>query len=295
MYLHGFVEPQIHEYDTLSSETRWQESFDCIMANPPFMTPKGGIRPHNKFSITAKRSEVLFVDYIAEHLNPSGRAGIVVPEGIVNTNQNAYKKLRRLLVRDFLVAVVSLPRGIFNPYSNIKTYVLVLDKSFAKKTQDILFLRIDDDGFDLGVQRKPHAFNDIPFAMREFSNYKRAMINGGSFVPQLDSTIILAREAILSNAAACLFAEAYINNQRFASSPDCKWVKLKDIITEARTRVKDRKDVAVLSMTMKHGLIEQAQKFKNDIASKNLCSYKLVKKGQLVIGFPINEGVLAVS
>lgn len=77
MYLHGFANPRIHEYDTLTNEERWDERYDIIMANSPFMTPKGGIRPHNRFSIKAKRSEMLFVDTIAEHLNPNGRAALL--------------------------------------------------------------------------------------------------------------------------------------------------------------------------------------------------------------------------
>ena len=83
MYLHGFAAPHIFEYDTLTSQDRWNDYADVILANPPFMSPKGGIRPHNRFSVQSKRSEVLFVDYIAEHLTPTGRAGIIVPEGII--------------------------------------------------------------------------------------------------------------------------------------------------------------------------------------------------------------------
>ena len=71
MYLHDFVDPHISEYDTLTSEERWNERADVILANPPFMSPKGGIRPHNRFSVQSKRSEVLFVDYMAEHLTPA--------------------------------------------------------------------------------------------------------------------------------------------------------------------------------------------------------------------------------
>ena len=81
MYLHQFKTPQIHQYDTLSDDLNWEDKFDVILANPPFMSPKGGIRPHNKFSIGSSRSEVLFVDYIMSHLRPKGRAGIIVPEG----------------------------------------------------------------------------------------------------------------------------------------------------------------------------------------------------------------------
>ena len=75
MYLHGLVDPHIYEYDTLTSEERWNEFADVILANPPFMSPKGGIRPHNRFSVKSKRSEVLFVDYMAGHLNAGGRGG----------------------------------------------------------------------------------------------------------------------------------------------------------------------------------------------------------------------------
>ena len=89
MYLHGFAAPHIFEYDTLTSEERWNEYADVILANPPFMSPKGGIRPHNRFSVQSKRSEVLFVGYMAEHLTPSGRAGIIVPEGIIFQSQTA--------------------------------------------------------------------------------------------------------------------------------------------------------------------------------------------------------------
>lgn len=116
MYLHRFTKPQISEYDTLSSDEKWDENYDVILANPPFMTPKGGIIPHNRYRVKAKRAEVLFVDYIAEHLNPTGKAAIIVPEGIVFQSATAYKELRKYLVDDgLLYAVISLPAGVFNP------------------------------------------------------------------------------------------------------------------------------------------------------------------------------------
>jgi type I restriction enzyme M protein len=153
LYLHGFSDPHIYEYDTLSSEERWNESYDVILANPPFMSPKGGIRPHNKFSIDSNRSEVLFVDYIAEHLNPKGKAGIIVPEGVIFQSATAYKDLRKMLVENYLYAVVSLPAGVFNPYSGVKTSMLLMDREVAKKRNEILFIKIDNDGYNLGAQR----------------------------------------------------------------------------------------------------------------------------------------------
>ncbi len=162
MYLHGFPEPHIIEYDTLTSDDRWNEYADVILANPPFMSPKGGIRPHNRFSMKSKRSEVLFVDYMAEHLTPAGRAGIIVPEGIIFQSQNAHKQLRKMLIEEYLVAVVSLPAGVFNPYSGVKTSILILDRALAKRTDRIAFFKVENDGFDLGAQRRPIDKNDLP-------------------------------------------------------------------------------------------------------------------------------------
>ena len=154
LYLHGFADPKVEEYDTLTSEEKWTETADVILANPPFMSPKGGIKPHTRFQVQSKRSEVLFVDYMAEHLTPKGRAAIVVPEGIIFQNQSAYVALRKMLVENFLAAVISLPAGVFNPYSGVKTSILILDRAVAKASDHVAFFKIENDGFSLGAQRK---------------------------------------------------------------------------------------------------------------------------------------------
>lgn len=179
LYLHHFPNPHIFEYDTLSSEDRWNDNFDVILANPPFMTPKGGIRPHNRFSVPSTRAEVLFVDYIMEHLTARGKAGIVVPEGIIFQSQNAYKQLRKMMVEEnYLWAVVSLPGGVFNPYSGVKTSILLFDREIAKRTNKILFVKVNNDGFDLGAQRREIDKNDLPVAQQLLLKYKNAILNG---------------------------------------------------------------------------------------------------------------------
>lgn len=179
LYLHGFATPKIYEYDTLTSEDRWGDYFDIILANPPFMTPKGGIRPHKKFAMQANRSEVLFVDYIMEHINPTtGRAGIIVPEGIIFQSATAYKALRKLLVeKNYLFGVVSLPAGIFQPYSGVKTSILLLDKSIAKKSDKLLFVKIENDGYSLGAQRNELSTSDLPAAVDFIQKYISSVRN----------------------------------------------------------------------------------------------------------------------
>uniref|UniRef100_UPI0023EF9398 N-6 DNA methylase n=1 Tax=Metallibacterium scheffleri TaxID=993689 RepID=UPI0023EF9398 len=174
LYLHGFSDPHIVEYDTLTSDERWHEHADVILANPPFMSPKGGIKPHKRFSIQAKRSEVLFVDYMAEHLTPNGRAGIIVPEGIIFQSQTAYTQLRKLLVEQYLVAVVSLPAGVFQPYSGVKTSILILDKSLARQSDSIAFFKVENDGYGLGAQRRAIDKNDLPAAAAALQAFRHA-------------------------------------------------------------------------------------------------------------------------
>jgi type I restriction enzyme M protein len=210
MYLHGFTDPHIFEYDTLTSQDRWNEYADVILANPPFMSPKGGIKPHNRFTVQSKRSEVLFVDYMAEHLTPSGRAAIIVPEGIIFQSQTAYKQLRKMLVEESLVAVVSLPAGVFNPYSGVKTSILILDKALAKQTDKVGFFKIENDGFGLGAQRRTIEKDDLPKARSEIAEYLRRLRVREStedFLPMLG--LVVPKEKIGANGDYNLSGERY--------------------------------------------------------------------------------------
>lgn len=177
MFLHKLTDPQIHEYDTISSYGRWNDKFDVILANPPFMTPKGGIKAHDKFKIQAKKAEVLFCDYILEHLKPGGRAGIVVPEGIItNSSSNDFVDLRHWALKEMgLWAVVSLPAKIFEPYSGSKTSILFIDRNSAKARKEILLLKVENDGYSLNTNRTEIKENDLPEAEEILMRYKNGI------------------------------------------------------------------------------------------------------------------------
>ncbi|EGX6952349.1 N-6 DNA methylase [Aeromonas hydrophila] len=209
LYLHGFTDPHVNEYDTLTSEDRWNEHADIILANPPFMSPKGGIKPHKRFSIQASRSEVLFVDYIHEHLSPNGRAGIIVPEGIIFQSGAAYKALRQLLVQNSLVAVVSLPTGVFQPYSSVKTSILMLDKRLAKQTDKVLFVKINNDGYGLGAQRKAIEQNDLPDAQAALEAF---FGNAGDFQSNHLAHVV-SRDTIAESKEWSLSGDRYLTTQ----------------------------------------------------------------------------------
>ena len=225
LYLHLFPDPKIYEYDTLTSLERWDEIFDCVLTNPPFMSPRGGIQPHNRFSIPSKRSEVLFVDYILEHLAPDGKAGIIVPEGIIFQSQNAHKALRKKLVEEnYLYAVVSLPAGVFQPYSGVKTSILLIDRSLAQRSKEILFVKVEADGFDLGAQRNPFEKNDLPKAL-ELISYFKNNIGKDEFIVDNVLSQVVDKENILQNNDFVLTSERYLINVS-VSNKNWPWVEL---------------------------------------------------------------------
>ncbi len=227
LYLHQFATQQVYEYDTLTKEDRWGDKFDVILANPPFMTPKGGIRPHNKFGIKANKSEVLFVDYFMEHLTLNGRAGFVVPEGIIFQSATAYKGLRKMMIEDnYLYAVVSLPSGVFNPYSGVKTSILFFDRQLAKKTDKILFVDVKNDGFSLGAQRRPIKENDLPSALEAIQAYQKSYDKADLQLP--DNCLLVEKSKIAENGEYNLTASRYKQTPQALNS---KWemVKLGDV------------------------------------------------------------------
>lgn len=232
MYLHGFTTPKIHEYDTLTSLDRWYDNFDVILANPPFMTPKGGINPHTRYHVKAKRAEVLFVDYIAEHLNNGGRAAIIVPEGVVFQSQTAYKNLRRMLVDEgYLYGVISLPSGVFNPYSGVKTSILLIDKTLAKPKDSILFVKLNNDGYDLGAQRRAIKGSEIPDVINVFKDYQKEKDVAET------KNIVVALKSDISKQEYILVGERYVNAVNTINSmyPMIKLGEISNRITKGTT------------------------------------------------------------
>jgi len=297
MYLHGFPEPKIHEYDSLTSEKRWDETFDVILANPPFMTPKGGIVPHKKFSIQAKKAEILFVDYIMEHLNINGKAGIIVPDGIIANSPNAYKKLRQKLVEhNLLYALVSVPAGIFLPYSDVKTTILFIDRDVAKKTKQILFVQVKNEGFDLGSTRRSITENDLPFAVKTINSFKNAVLSGKTFsVPNedFDRANVEVKSEILASPSVSLSGKRY-KKEVFIKSK-YKSVKLGTLTSEFKQKVKDS-IVPVWSVSNTQGFVISSEYFGKQVASEDTKNYKKVLENYFAYNpARINVGSIALN
>jgi type I restriction enzyme M protein len=297
LYLHGFSDPKIFEYDTLSSDKRWDETFDVVLANPPFMTPKGGISPHKRFSIQAKKAEILFIDYMLEHLNINGKSGIVVPDGIVANSPNAYKKLREKLIKDnFLYAVVSIPAGVFLPYSDVKTTILFIDRHIAKQTDKILFVQVKNDGFDLGSTRRKIKENDLPFAIETIQKFRKSILSKQAFEisnNDFDNANIEYKDEILKSPSISLSGKRYKKETFIKSSYQS--VKLGTLISEYKQKIKED-DIAVWSVSNTQGFVISSDYFGKKVASEDTKNYKKVLENYFAYNpARINVGSIALN
>jgi type I restriction enzyme M protein len=125
------------------------DGYHVILANPPFSGRVDKDRIVDDVKIgTSTATELLFLKYMMDSLRPGGRCGVIVPEGVLFGSTSAHKELRRQLIENNRVeAVLSLPSGVFQPYSGVKTSVLFFKKGGT--TEQVMFLHADNDGYKL--------------------------------------------------------------------------------------------------------------------------------------------------
>ncbi len=211
LFLNKFKTPQIFEYDSISSKEKWNEFYDIILANPPFFTPKTGIKPHNLFSVSSKKTEVTFLSYIVEHLKPNGRAGVIIPNGVLENVKRSgkyYYQIRKLILESGLYSIVSLPEGVFGRYSpTTSTSILFFDKKIS--ANNILRIEVENDGFNLGTQRYPINDNDLPEVENILKAYKRDLKSPQKTHLKFQ---LISKEAIFEDEEISLDLRKYVNN-----------------------------------------------------------------------------------
>jgi type I restriction enzyme M protein len=147
------------------------EGFSVVLANPPFSGKIDKDRIVDEVKVgTTTATEILFVKYMLNSLKPGGRCGVIVPEGVLFGSTGAHKELRRQLIENNTVdAVLSLPGGVFAPYSGVKTSVLLFHKGGT--TERVLFLHADADGYKLDANHdQPIDDDDLPALVDAFKN-----------------------------------------------------------------------------------------------------------------------------
>lgn len=159
MILHQDGSSQLQNDDSLSNKAQdvHKGKYGIILANPPFGPTKQERMAQFEYHI--KMYEALFIQHMMNALTPGGRAAVVLKEGLLFDSKKMLRKICRRLVEQFeVLGVISLPNGVFNPYSGAKTSIVVFRRPLGRddvRTSKVWFYRVESDGRDLGATRRP--------------------------------------------------------------------------------------------------------------------------------------------
>lgn len=173
LMLHGVDNPCIEYKDSLSSDNTDESKYTLCLANPPFA---GSLDyeavSKSILSITkTKKTELLFVGLFVRMLQLGGRCASIVPDGVLFGNSTGHKSIRKELIdHQQLRAVISMPSGVFQPYSGVSTAILIFTKTNDGGTDKVWFYDMKADGYTLDQKRTECAENDIPDIIARFHN-----------------------------------------------------------------------------------------------------------------------------
>ncbi len=176
LMMHGISSPNIEQKDTLSKKYDEDNQFDVVMANPPFKgsIDKGDI--NESLSVNTTKTELLFVNRIIKSLKIGGRAGVIVPDGVLFGSSNAHKQVRKMLLEDCeLQGIISMPSGVFKPYAGVSTAILLFVK--GGETEKVWFYDMQADGYSLDDKRSKIKDNDLPDIVEKWKNRRNITEN----------------------------------------------------------------------------------------------------------------------
>ena len=173
LMLHGADDPDISYQDSLSADNTDTDKYTLCVANPPFAgsVDKEIISKSLSAIAPTTKTELLFVALFIRMLQLGGRCASIVPDGVLFGNSKAHKAVRKELVdKHRLQAVISMPSGVFQPYSGVSTAILIFTKTNAGGTDKVWFYDMKADGYSLDQRRTEVAENDIPDVISRFHN-----------------------------------------------------------------------------------------------------------------------------
>ena len=197
MMLHGVEDPNITYQDSLSGDNNERNCYSLIMANPPFTGSvfQEEISKDLLALCKTKKTELLFLTLFVKMLEVGGRCASIVPDGVLFGSSTAHKAIRRELVENQkLVAVISMPSGVFKPYAGVSTAILIFTKTNAGGTDKVWFYDMKADGYSLDDKRSPIAANDIPDIIARFNN-----LDGEEGRERTEQSFFVTKEEIIDN------------------------------------------------------------------------------------------------
>ena len=153
-----------------------KEKYTLVLANPPFKgtLDNAQVNPELLKITKSKHTELLFLAWFLRCLTIGGRAVVIVPAGVTFSTNKDFLQIRKAIIdENRLDAVISLPSGIFQPYSGVATAILVFTKTGHGGTDKVWFYNMEADGYSLDVKRSEVEENDIPDVLARWKNLEQ--------------------------------------------------------------------------------------------------------------------------
>ena len=177
LILHDISEPSLELVNTLevhSNAVPESAKYSVILANPPY-GGKMTKQLQTNFTVRSGSTEVLFLQHIMKSLARGGRAGVIVPEGVLFRGGPDQRVRERLLKEFNLHTVLSLPAGCFLPYTGVKTNILFFNREEDERgTKSVWFYELTNDGFELRQTRRPIKGDQFPKFLSKWKNRTRS-------------------------------------------------------------------------------------------------------------------------
>ena len=173
LMLHGVDAPDVKYQDSLSTSNTDENRYSLCLANPPFAgsVDSDDIARSLLSIANTKKTELLFLALFVRMLTLSGRCASIVPDGVLFGTSAAHLAIRKELVdNQHLKAVISMPSGVFQPYSGVSTAILIFTKTNAGGTDKVWFYDMKADGYSLDQKRTEVTENDIPDIEARYKN-----------------------------------------------------------------------------------------------------------------------------
>ncbi|MFI3249539.1 MAG: class I SAM-dependent DNA methyltransferase [Eubacteriales bacterium] len=197
LLLHSIETPQIEYCDSVSKQNGISSKYDLILANPPFAgtVDKETINDNLKAVTDTNRSELLFIALFLRMLKVGGRCACIVPDGVLSGSNKAFVSIRKELVENHhLQGVISLPSGVFKPYSGVSTAILLFSKTGIGGTENVWFYEMKADGYSLDDKRKEVAESDLADIIARFHN-----LEGESENPRTAQSFLVPKSEVEGN------------------------------------------------------------------------------------------------
>lgn len=173
LFFHSIYGAELKNCDALRDDQSSNLKYDIILANPPVGGNVSSYENYSRLQTRTRNLNLLFIQTVMNKLDTNGKSALLVPEGFLFRGGVDYIAIRERLLCEFKIeGIVSLPHGVFMPYTNAKASIVLFTRTemhLSRPSSDkIWFYELTADGYSLDRKRISVKENDIPDLLQKW-------------------------------------------------------------------------------------------------------------------------------